>query len=71
MLEGLHAILVFLYQLTSLLNKKLRYSFSYTGIVEARYMPRPSHPPLFDHPDNIWRRVQIMELLILLFFPAS
>jgi hypothetical protein len=31
----------------------------------ARYMPRPSHPPLFDNPNNIWWRVNIMELLIM------
>jgi hypothetical protein len=30
-------------------------------------MHRPSHPPWFDHPNNIWWRVQIMELLIMQF----
>jgi hypothetical protein len=28
-------------------------------------MPCPSHPPWFDHYNNAWRKVQIMELLIL------
>jgi hypothetical protein len=28
------------------------------------YMPRSSHPPLFDHPDNIWGTLQIMKLII-------
>jgi hypothetical protein len=32
------------------------------------YLPRPSHPPLFDHPNNIWRRLHIMELLELCIF---
>jgi hypothetical protein len=29
------------------------------------------YPPSFDHPNNSWWRVQIMELLIMQFFPAS
>jgi hypothetical protein len=38
----------------------------------ARYMDRPSHTPLFDdHPNNIWRRVKTMELLIIQVSPAS
>jgi hypothetical protein len=28
-------------------------------------MPRPSHPPCFDHPNNTGRRVQTMQLLIM------
>jgi hypothetical protein len=31
----------------------------------ACYIPLPSHPPLFDHPDNVWWIVQIMKLLIV------
>jgi hypothetical protein len=27
-----------------------------------------SHPPGFDHPSNIWQRVQIMELLTAIFY---
>jgi hypothetical protein len=29
----------------------------------VHYMPCPSHPPLFDHPNNIQLRVQIMKLI--------
>jgi len=29
------------------------------------YMPRPSHSSVFGHPDNIWRVVQIIQLLIV------
>jgi hypothetical protein len=37
----------------------------------ARYVPRPSHPPWFDHPNNIWWRVQTMQLLIMQFYTVS
>jgi hypothetical protein len=37
----------------------------------AIYMPRQSPPPWFDHPNNIWWRVQIMKLLIMQFSSAS
>jgi hypothetical protein len=33
-------------------------------ISHPRYIPRPSHPPLFDHPNNIWWRLQTVELLM-------
>jgi hypothetical protein len=29
------------------------------------YMPRPSHSSRFDHPKNIWWRVQITKLLVV------
>jgi len=29
------------------------------------YMPCPPHSSCFDHPNNIWRRVQIIELLFM------
>jgi hypothetical protein len=29
----------------------------------ACYIPRPSHIPLFDHPNNIWWRVPVLKLL--------
>jgi hypothetical protein len=32
-------------------------------------MPRPSHSSLFDHSNNIGRRVQIIKLLVLWFSP--
>jgi hypothetical protein len=34
------------------------------------YMPSASHPFWFDHPNNIWIRVQIMEVLIMHFFSS-
>jgi hypothetical protein len=33
----------------------------------AYYIPHPSHPPWFDHPNNIWQRVHTTELLMMLF----
>jgi hypothetical protein len=36
----------------------------------ARHMPRPSHPPCFDHPNNTGRRVQTMQLLIMQLSPT-
>jgi hypothetical protein len=37
----------------------------------VRYKLRPSHPPRFHYPNNIWWRVQIMKILIMPFSPAS
>jgi hypothetical protein len=37
----------------------------------AQYMPCPSHPPSFYHPNNIWWRVQIMELLLILRYEMA
>jgi len=34
-------------------------------------MPRPSHSPWFDHPNNIWRSVWVMKLFIMQSSPAS
>jgi hypothetical protein len=34
----------------------------------ARYIPRPSHYPCFDHPNNTGRRIQTMQLLIMQLF---
>jgi hypothetical protein len=34
-------------------------------------MSNTSHPPWLYHPNNIWRRVQMMELLIMQFSAAS
>jgi hypothetical protein len=36
----------------------------------ACYMSRPSHPPLFVHPNNIWQSVQVMKLVVMQFSPA-
>jgi hypothetical protein len=35
------------------------------------YMPCPSNPPWHDHSKYTWRRVQIMEILIMQFSPLS
>jgi hypothetical protein len=31
------------------------------------YMPCPSHPPSLDHSNYIWRRIQVMKLLVMQF----
>jgi hypothetical protein len=36
----------------------------------AGYMPHPSHPPWFDHPNNIWWSVQVIKLLIMQSSPS-
>lgn len=33
--------------------------------------PRPSQPPRTDHPNNMWWKLKITNLLIMAFFPAS
>jgi hypothetical protein len=38
---------------------------------QAYYMPCPLYPPWFDYPKNMWCKVQVMELLIMQFCPAS
>jgi hypothetical protein len=35
------------------------------------YIPHSSHPPWFDHPNNIWWSVQILKLLTVQCSPAS
>jgi hypothetical protein len=35
------------------------------------YMPHPSHPPLFDHPNNMWWSVKVMKIFIMQSTPAS
>jgi hypothetical protein len=37
----------------------------------ARYMPCPSYAYLFEHSPCIWRRVQVMKLLLMQFSPTS
>jgi hypothetical protein len=34
------------------------------------YMPRPSHLPWFDHPNNIWWSLEVMKLLIMQSSPV-
>jgi hypothetical protein len=40
-------------------------------LLYARYMPRPSYPPWFDHHNNISSAVQIIRFPIVQFSPAS
>jgi hypothetical protein len=35
------------------------------------YIPHPSHPPRYNHSNNVWSRIQIMKLFIMQFVPAS
>jgi len=37
----------------------------------ACYISRPSHPPWFDNPSNIWWSVQVIKLLIKMSSPGS
>jgi hypothetical protein len=39
-----------------------------TDILRGYYMSFPSHPPSLDHPNYIWRGVQVKKLLIILVF---
>jgi hypothetical protein len=34
---------------------------SHQSLSHSFYISRPSHPPLFNHPNNDWRRVQILK----------
>jgi hypothetical protein len=40
-----------------------------SSLPQTYYMLRPSHSFRFDHPNNIWRGLQIIELLIMQFPP--
>jgi hypothetical protein len=35
------------------------------------YLTCPSHPLCFDHPSNIWWRIQVIKLLIMQSSPAT
>jgi hypothetical protein len=55
--------------LISGIQTKILYSYIYR-LSYACFIPRPSVPPWYDHPNNsICRRVQIMKLLIIRFSP--
>jgi hypothetical protein len=41
-----------------------------SNLPDACYMPCPSHPPQFDHP-NIWQRVQITEIYMKSSIPNN
>jgi hypothetical protein len=32
-------------------------------------MSSPPHPPRFNHPNNIWRRIRVMKFTIMQFSP--
>jgi len=40
-------------------------SLCISHIFHACYIPRPSHPPWFDHPNNIWWSIHVTKLLIM------
>jgi hypothetical protein len=46
-------------------------SYMHSSFPHSCYMPCPSHPPLFDHSNYTWRRVQVMKLLITQFSLTS
>jgi len=51
--------------------------FSYQSCVRISYVPQaslipfPCHPPLFDDHNNIWRTMQGMDVLLVLFSSVS
>jgi len=47
---------------------KILYAFLLSHVC---YMPCPSHPPWFDHPNNTWRSAQVTKLLTMQSSPAS
>jgi len=60
--------------LSSTSGSTMRFSFLqilrpkfFVNLTHACYMPCLSHHSWFNHPDNIWWRVQVMELFILEF----
>jgi hypothetical protein len=62
-------ILVFL--VASFLLISHQYPIFISLFPHSCYMPCPSHPPWLDHSNYIWRRVQVMKLLIMQFSPTS
>jgi hypothetical protein len=44
---------------------------SISHLSHACYMSHPVHPSRFDHPNNIWRSVHVIKLLIMQSSPAS
>jgi hypothetical protein len=51
--------------LTDLFPSGFRPKFCMYFIFSVRYMTDSSHPPGFDHPNDIWWIVQVMKLLIM------
>jgi hypothetical protein len=58
-------------QLTSFFLVSQQIFFILFHLLHACYMSNTSHPPRFDHSNNIWWRIRVMELLITYFFPSS
>jgi hypothetical protein len=57
---------------SSLLPSSFPTKFLYEFLaIHLCYMPFPSRPPLLDHSNYTWRRVQVMNLLIMQFSPTS
>jgi hypothetical protein len=46
-------------------------SYMHSSSPHSCYMPCPSQPPWLDLSNYTWRRVQVMKLLIMQFFPTS
>jgi hypothetical protein len=44
---------------------------STSPLPHACHMSSPPHPPLFNHPNNIRRRIQVMKFVIMQFSPRS
>jgi hypothetical protein len=42
-------------------------SYMHSSSPHSFYMPCPSHPPLLTHSNYTWRRVQVIQLLIMQF----
>jgi hypothetical protein len=51
----------------SVLLSKILYAFL---ICHVCHMPYPSHPPWFDHPNNMWWSMQVMKLFIMQSSPS-
>jgi hypothetical protein len=58
------------WSLSSLLDLPPK-SYMHSFRPHACYIPCLSHPPWLAHSNHIWRRVQVMKLLIMQFSPAS
>jgi hypothetical protein len=48
-----------------------QYPVCIPSLPHSCYMPCPSHPPLLEHSNYVWRGVQVMKLFIMQFPPIS
>jgi hypothetical protein len=75
----------FLYKISSILSSQLhvglnnflflsgfatKSTFIYLFHSHLYYIPHPPHPPLLDHPNNIWIEAEIMKLPIVKYSPS-